>query len=144
MKNNNRQGIELLIHPPSPPILPPLRSLLCSPLLEPQWFILPPPMKAVPSPEREPTVPKGIKRKRGRPPSKSSIYNHWTFVTPTVCSVKHQEYDKTWQWSSNEGIHTFMDSKMDMPLNMPTRKRGRKPKAQLKGNFCFLWRDLKK
>ncbi|KAI9322256.1 hypothetical protein BX666DRAFT_1873971 [Dichotomocladium elegans] len=38
--------------------------------------------------------------------------------------------------------NTFANTKMDTPLSMPRKKRGRKPKMQLAGNSCFVWRDL--
>lgn len=201
MKNNNhRQGIELLIHPPSPslsPLLPPLSSLLCQPfspsprhslpspmsLLEPQFSPCSPPILSQPStplprlllsspikrscsnlsfrdrlgPDKQQPLPKAtVKRKRGRPPnsiSSLSHFNGWTFVTPTVCSVKQKQREMSndrmalqWPTCKNEsehgGINTFINTKMDIPLSMPNKKRGRKPKVQMKGNFCFIWRDL--
>ncbi|KAI8991190.1 hypothetical protein BDF20DRAFT_843220 [Mycotypha africana] len=35
----------------------------------------------------------------------------------------------------------FTNSNMDTVLNMPSKKRGRKPKTCLVGNSCFLWKD---
>lgn len=37
---------------------------------------------------------------------------------------------------------TFTSTRMDNTLTMPKKKRGRKPKVQLAGNSCFVWRDL--
>ncbi|KAI8637577.1 hypothetical protein BD408DRAFT_424282 [Parasitella parasitica] len=41
-----------------------------------------------------------------------------------------------------QGQNTFTNTTMDTTLSMPKKKRGRKPKMQLAGNFCFVWRDL--
>jgi hypothetical protein len=41
-----------------------------------------------------------------------------------------------------QGQNTFTNTNMDTTLSMPKKKRGRKPKVQLAGNFCFVWRDL--
>ncbi|KAL9558717.1 hypothetical protein MBANPS3_000764 [Mucor bainieri] len=41
-----------------------------------------------------------------------------------------------------QGQNTFTNTTMDTALSMPKKKRGRKPKMQLAGNFCFVWRDL--
>ncbi|SAL97344.1 hypothetical protein [Absidia glauca] len=39
-------------------------------------------------------------------------------------------------------LNTFTSTRMDATLTMPKKKRGRKPKNQLAGNSCFVWRDL--
>ncbi|KAI8876780.1 hypothetical protein K501DRAFT_337871 [Backusella circina FSU 941] len=99
----------------------------------------------------------------------SSQRDSWTFVTPTVWDVKHreeptltdQEYDQdsfmVLHWppghgpkqtmnnandESSTGLSTFTNTNMDTTLSIPKKKRGRKPKMQLEGNFCFVWRDL--
>ncbi|KAI8373401.1 hypothetical protein EDC96DRAFT_425584, partial [Choanephora cucurbitarum] len=102
----------------------------------------------------------GPKRKRGRPPNASrpemQADSNFTFVKPTVWDVKqqnHQEEPHSISHASNtphfaestvlsEGINTFTATNMDMALNIPKKKRGRKPKKQLAGNSCFVWRDL--
>ncbi|KAI9249342.1 hypothetical protein EDC94DRAFT_624059 [Helicostylum pulchrum] len=95
------------------------------------------------------------KRKRGRPPNSTrpaTQRDHWTFVTPTVWDVKHTQQlidpkpekdDSTvLHWPVQEGQNDFTNTSMNTSLSMPKKKRGRKPKMQLAGNFCFVWRDL--
>ncbi|KAI7859439.1 hypothetical protein BDC45DRAFT_564248 [Circinella umbellata] len=41
-----------------------------------------------------------------------------------------------------KGMNTFTSTRMDSTLSIPKKKRGRKPKVQLAGNSCFVWRDL--
>lgn len=89
-----------------------------------------------------------IKRKRGRPPNSTKPIkqgDHWTFVTPTVWDVKHtsvvdskpkRDNCNVLHWPTQANQNTFT------PLSIPKKKRGRKPKMQLEGNFCFVWRDL--
>lgn len=109
----------------------------------------------------------GPKRKRGRPPNASrpeiQTDSNWTFVKPTVWDVKqtHQKHSidsnthgdrftnnhNTPQFYTentvmSDGINTFTTTNMDMALSIPKKKRGRKPKKQLAGNSCFVWRDL--
>ncbi|KAI8369717.1 hypothetical protein BD560DRAFT_397631 [Blakeslea trispora] len=110
----------------------------------------------------------GPKRKRGRPPNASrpeiQADSNFTFVKPTVWDVKQQKQTSFSQQESqstshqithasntphfaesiilSEGINTFTATNMDMALNIPKKKRGRKPKKQLAGNSCFVWRDL--
>lgn len=112
----------------------------------------------------------GPKRKRGRPPNASrpeiQTDSNWTFVKPTVWDVKqtHQKHNidtnninnngdrftnnhNTPQFYTentvmSDGINTFTTTNMDMALSIPKKKRGRKPKKQLAGNSCFVWRDL--
>jgi hypothetical protein len=92
---------------------------------------------------------------------------NWTFVTPTVWDVHHQhqqqqqqqppvqhslgskkQEDMVLHWSTpniNHKIkeqHVFTNTNLDTALTIPKKKRGRKPKMQLAGNFCFVWRDL--
>lgn len=110
-----------------------------------------------------------VKRKRGRPPNSMRPHsvNHqrdsWTFVTPTVWDVKHKEAivaaedinstnneeymvlhwpQQQQQSTAIKGENTFTNANMDTTLTIPKKKRGRKPKMQLAGNFCFVWRDL--
>lgn len=103
----------------------------------------------------EPQEPKPQKRKRGRPPNtcQATQRDNWTFVTPTVWDVKHKEIEPqppikqdddymVLHWPSQQGQNTFTNSNMDTTLSMPKKKRGRKPKMELAGNFCFVWRDL--
>jgi hypothetical protein len=111
----------------------------------------------------------GPKRKRGRPPNASrpdittTSDSNWTFVKPTVWDVqsnassspKHHRRNSV--SSSNtpqlllyvenknnmsEGINTFTATNMNMALSIPKKKRGRKPKKQMAGNSCFVWKDL--
>ncbi|CAO3653394.1 unnamed protein product [Mucor hiemalis] len=97
------------------------------------------------------------KRKRGRPPNSTrhtiqQQCESYTFVTPTVWDVKGKEEQEVTttanedcvvlHWPQTEGQNTFTNIKMDTALSMPKKKRGRKPKMQLAGNFCFVWRDL--
>lgn len=101
------------------------------------------------------------KRKRGRPPNSTSQRESWTFVTPTVWDVHEQKDEKLayqqqpaegnkvlLNWSTpsiNHKIkdqHMFTNTNLDCALTIPKKKRGRKPKKQLAGNFCFVWRDL--
>ncbi|KAI8094738.1 hypothetical protein BDF21DRAFT_409357 [Thamnidium elegans] len=107
----------------------------------------------------------GPKRKRGRPPNASrpelQTDSNWTFVKPTVWDVKQQQNITSTSNNSNvftennntpqfytentvmsDGINTFTTTNMDMALSIPKKKRGRKPKKQLAGNSCFVWRDL--
>lgn len=97
------------------------------------------------------------KRKRGRPPNSTrqafqQQCDSYTFVTPTVWDVKVKEEQAVTtatnedclvlHWPQTEGQNTFTNIKMDTTLSMPKKKRGRKPKMQLAGNFCYVWRDL--
>ncbi|KAI8048351.1 uncharacterized protein B0P05DRAFT_564577 [Gilbertella persicaria] len=99
----------------------------------------------------------GPKRKRGRPPNASrpevQADSNYTFVKPTVWDVGHkpqkqkQSNNDTPQFLTentvlSDGINTFTATNMNMALNIPKKKRGRKPKKQLEGNSCFVWRDL--
>ncbi|KAI7897699.1 uncharacterized protein BX663DRAFT_527252 [Cokeromyces recurvatus] len=105
----------------------------------------------------------GPKRKRGRPPNATRPEvqgdSNWTFVKPTVWDVKHQQPNPIQREHNNNNntpsyrkpenttvmtnnLNTFMTTNMDMALSIPKKKRGRKPKKQLVGNSCFVWRDL--
>ncbi|KAG0734915.1 hypothetical protein G6F57_003737 [Rhizopus arrhizus] len=109
----------------------------------------------------------GPKRKRGRPPNtsrpESQTDNHWTFIKPTVWDVKNKSFDirnrkhqndyshnnnnntlhaPSSSTTENNVINTFTSTNMDMTLSIPKKKRGRKPKKQLAGNSCFVWKDL--
>ncbi|KAI8140968.1 hypothetical protein BJV82DRAFT_670967 [Fennellomyces sp. T-0311] len=109
-----------------------------------------------------PPPPFVAKRKRGRPPNASrqvSQRDCWTFVTPTVWEVKNAQLPEKDDDSSdsssnmtvllwpeeprrNKGLNTFTSTRMETTLSIPKKKRGRKPKVQLAGNSCFVWRDL--
>ncbi|KAI9266094.1 hypothetical protein BY458DRAFT_213446 [Sporodiniella umbellata] len=103
-------------------------------------------------PEQEkPTQPLfAPKRKRGRPPnaSRPETQDHWTFIQPTVWDVKNNratsdnEKLEPTTASDSSRISTFTSTNMDMTLSIPKKKRGRKPKNQLAGNSCFVWKDL--
>lgn len=95
----------------------------------------------------------GKKRKRGRPTNASrpevQTDSHWTFVKPTVWDVKsnerqHLPCENTHPTPSEEkdGINTFRCTNMEISYSIPRKKRGRKPKKQIAGNSCFVWRDL--
>ncbi|KAI8639733.1 hypothetical protein BD408DRAFT_420820 [Parasitella parasitica] len=113
----------------------------------------------------------GPKRKRGRPPNaarpEARDGSSWTFIKPTVWDVKKQQQQQqqpkkqhlqhssapnslqnTPQFLTEttavmaDGINTFTSTNMDMALSIPKKKRGRKPKRQMAGNSCFVWRDL--
>ncbi|ORE08648.1 hypothetical protein BCV72DRAFT_224554 [Rhizopus microsporus var. microsporus] len=98
----------------------------------------------------------GPKRKRGRPPntsrpeSQTTDNAHWTFIKPTVWDVKNKNFELRNQkhqsirpsFTDNNAISTFTSTNMDMTLSIPKKKRGRKPKKQLAGNSCFVWKDL--
>ncbi|KAF7728623.1 hypothetical protein EC973_005850 [Apophysomyces ossiformis] len=127
------------------------------------------PQSASPSiPPREPKR----KRGRPSNVSRQAQRDSWTFVTPTVWDVKRKDIteqeDKVQSTSAastpqedsqivllwptdneddercerNSTLNTFTSTKMDATLTMPKKKRGRKPKMQLAGNSCFVWRDL--
>ncbi|KAI7899562.1 uncharacterized protein BX663DRAFT_520463 [Cokeromyces recurvatus] len=46
------------------------------------------------------------------------------------------------QQQQQQQQNIFTNTTMDTTLSIPKKKRGRKPKMQLEGNFCFVWRDL--
>ncbi|KAG0173228.1 hypothetical protein DFQ28_011645 [Apophysomyces sp. BC1034] len=127
------------------------------------------PQSASPSiPPREPKRKRGRPSNASRQVQRDS----WTFVTPTVWDVKrrditddeekmsstsstgapHDDGQIVLLWpSDNEDedrcerestLNTFTSTRMDATLSMPKKKRGRKPKMQLAGNSCFVWRDL--
>ncbi|RCH85423.1 hypothetical protein CU097_001819 [Rhizopus azygosporus] len=94
--------------------------------------------------------------KRGRPPntsrpeSQTTDNANWTFIKPTVWDVKNKNFELRNQkhqsirpsFTDNNAISTFTSTNMDMTLSIPKKKRGRKPKKQLAGNSCFVWKDL--
>ncbi|CAO3647435.1 unnamed protein product [Mucor hiemalis] len=102
-----------------------------------------------------------LKRRRGRPPSmrEPALEGGWTFLTPTVWDVKQDQSPSAAPVSSNTTTTTaaanaaadsvmngsmaaFTSSNMDMVLQMPRKKRGRKPKTHIVGNSCFVWKDI--
>ncbi|CAO3580032.1 unnamed protein product [Absidia cylindrospora] len=107
-----------------------------------------------------------LKRRRGRPPTRSPGYDEggWTFLSPTVWDVsssssqqqKHQQSQQQQQKSSSnqqramidsdstmtESMTAFTGADMDTVLPMPKKKRGRKPKTHIEGNSCFIWKDI--
>ncbi|ORY93977.1 hypothetical protein BCR43DRAFT_516987 [Syncephalastrum racemosum] len=94
-----------------------------------------------------------LKRRRGRPPSlrEPSWEGGWTFLTPTVWTVNSpaqqqliqaREEDSEDTTAMDGSMAAFTSASMDAVLQMPKKKRGRKPKTQLAGNSCFVWRDL--
>lgn len=155
-----------------PPLSPFMESLSVdtppqlSPHASPRSLLLPPPIRArslsnastnstcsIRSLMNDPIEDTPIKRKRGRPPNTCSSNrqrdNNWTFVTPTVWDVKHQEVpskqDEDYMvlhWPTQQGQNTFTNLNMENSLTIPKKKRGRKPKMELAGNLCFVWRDL--
>ncbi|GAN04493.1 hypothetical protein MAM1_0065c03953 [Mucor ambiguus] len=103
-----------------------------------------------------------LKRRRGRPPNlrEPSEEGGWTFLTPTVWDVKNQQPTQdvmTKDAASNQqqpqeltapntngGVVAFSSSNSGdhTLLQMPRKKRGRKPKTQMVGNSCFVWKDI--
>lgn len=95
-----------------------------------------------------------LKRRRGRPPSmrEPALEGGWTFLTPTVWDVNNPQQQRpaasasttTSQADSvmNGSMAAFTSSNMDMVLQMPRKKRGRKPKTHIVGNSCFVWKDI--
>lgn len=128
----------------------------------------PPSTQIIISPTGQPI----LKRRRGRPPSNREPQQEggWTFLTPTVWDVKQtatpvigttcassskgDNTSTTTPCSSANGTLThenndmqgsmaaFTSSTMETVLQMPRKKRGRKPKTHIEGNPCFVWRDL--
>lgn len=93
-----------------------------------------------------------LKRRRGRPPTIKHCTadgKHWTFLTPTVWDVTHHDQSLTTS-EKNEctddvmsgTMAAFTSSSMDMVLQMPRKKRGRKPKSHIHGHSCFVWKDM--
>ncbi|KAG2210268.1 hypothetical protein INT47_003253 [Mucor saturninus] len=92
-----------------------------------------------------------LKRRRGRPPNmrEPSLEGGWTFLTPTVWDVNHPQQGSapatlpsTSDSVMNGSMAAFTSSNMDMVLQMPRKKRGRKPKTHIVGNSCFVWKDI--
>ncbi|KAI8088751.1 uncharacterized protein BX664DRAFT_120244 [Halteromyces radiatus] len=94
-----------------------------------------------------------LKRRRGRPPTRSPGYDEggWTFLSPTVWDVTsttlgpHQHERRTEHeddGTMNESMAAFTSANMDTVLPMPKKKRGRKPKTHIEGNSCFVWKDI--
>ncbi|KAI8374358.1 uncharacterized protein BYT42DRAFT_606287 [Radiomyces spectabilis] len=90
-----------------------------------------------------------VKRKEEEPPQdnkatippESSNHQMMVLMWPTEKHATGDEDDNKLQ-SSNTSLNTFTNTRMDTTLTMPKKKRGRKPKMQLAGNSCFVWRDL--
>ncbi|KAI8371526.1 uncharacterized protein BYT42DRAFT_580580 [Radiomyces spectabilis] len=93
-----------------------------------------------------------LKRRRGRPPSQREPVweGGWTFLTPTVWNVnspKQPELSSSTtshpsEATMNGTMAAFTSSDMDTVLQVPRKKRGRKPKTHIEGNSCFVWREL--
>lgn len=105
-----------------------------------------------------------LKRRRGRPPTCNNNFDGggWTFLTPTVWDIHVSQEQKDRELkadndmmaksklqvhlvddtSMNDSMNAFTDSNMDTLLQMPRKKRGRKPKTHIAGNSCFVWKDL--
>jgi hypothetical protein len=103
-----------------------------------------------------------LKRRRGRPPNlrEPALEGGWTFLTPTVWDVKQDQPNVTTTNTTtttsaataaanaaadsvmNGSMAAFTSSNMDMVLQMPRKKRGRKPKTHIVGNSCFVWKDI--
>ncbi|KAJ8663446.1 hypothetical protein O0I10_000685 [Lichtheimia ornata] len=128
----------------------------------------PPSTQIIISPTGQPI----LKRRRGRPPSNREPQQEggWTFLTPTVWDVKQTATPVIGTCASNVSSSTtttpsssstngtlpsagenndmqgsmaaFTSSTMETVLQMPRKKRGRKPKTHIEGNSCFVWRDL--
>ncbi|KAI7882671.1 hypothetical protein K492DRAFT_193340 [Lichtheimia hyalospora FSU 10163] len=93
-----------------------------------------------------------LKRKRGRPPSKHNTWQGgWVFLAPTVWTVQScpqppptppSNTDPSNKSDMHDSMTAFTSSDLDMVLPMPRKKRGRKPKHNLAGHSCFVWRDI--
>ncbi|KAI9362678.1 hypothetical protein BD770DRAFT_381547 [Pilaira anomala] len=105
-----------------------------------------------------------LKRRRGRPPTCNNNFDGggWTFLTPTVWDIHVSQEQKDRELKAdndimaksklqvhliddttmNDSMNAFTDSNMDTLLQMPRKKRGRKPKTHIVGNSCFVWKDL--
>lgn len=92
-----------------------------------------------------------LKRRRGRPPNirEPTLEGGWTFLTPTVWDVNHPQpgsipatLPSTADSVMNGSMAAFTSSNMDTVLQMPRKKRGRKPKTHVAGNSCFVWKDI--
>ncbi|KAI7855262.1 hypothetical protein BDC45DRAFT_506987 [Circinella umbellata] len=89
-----------------------------------------------------------LKRRRGRPPTNREPVNGdggFTFLAPVTWSVQQPlapEQVPEPKTDQHEMMAAFSSSNMDTVLQMPRKKRGRKPKTQLAGNSCFVWKEL--
>ncbi|ORX60703.1 hypothetical protein DM01DRAFT_310315 [Hesseltinella vesiculosa] len=98
-----------------------------------------------------------LKRRRGRPPTRSPGYDEggFTFLSPTVWNVTATANPsippsalQSLSTEEDENDHmidamtAFTGSDMDTVLPMPKKKRGRKPKTHIEGNSCFVWKDI--
>lgn len=144
---------------PEPAVAPPSPMMLSTRSLSPPTIVerppLPPSTQIVLSESGQPI----LKRRRGRPPSmrEPALEGGWTFLTPTVWDVNQptqpqqsqppplsQNTTATAAADSvmNGSMAAFTSSNMDMVLQMPRKKRGRKPKTHIVGNSCFVWKDI--
>lgn len=103
-----------------------------------------------------------LKRRRGRPPTcLDENGGSFTFLTPTVWDIHVSEEQKQKELKADQKLiaaqekqrnavlpeeenmlNAFTNSNMDTILQMPKKKRGRKPKTHISGNSCFVWKDL--
>ncbi|KAI9338631.1 hypothetical protein BD770DRAFT_400581 [Pilaira anomala] len=149
---------------PEPIVTPPSPMMLSSRSVSPPTSVerppLPPSTQIVLSESGQPI----LKRRRGRPPSmrEPTLEGGWTFLTPTVWDVNQPTQPQPQQSQQpqntttaaaastaaatdsvmNGSMAAFTSSTMDMVLQMPRKKRGRKPKTHIVGNSCFVWKDI--
>lgn len=155
--------VDSLIPPPLPSSsLPSSSSREPSVSMVHEKPLLPPSTQIVLSESGQPI----LKRRRGRPPNirEPALKGGCTFLTPTVWDVRststteppitpktlaQQEQLKQQQLQHanvesimNGSMAAFTSSNMDTVLQMPRKKRGRKPKTHIVGNSCFVWKDI--
>ncbi|KAI9246599.1 hypothetical protein BY458DRAFT_494723 [Sporodiniella umbellata] len=102
-----KSSFNLNVYPPSPPILPPLRSILNCPILEPQWFVLPPPLNTA-LPLKSPDSKQLI--------DFLPLCSHWNSIKSTA----------------NLSETIVNKSPLHSSLNKAVRKRGKKLKTKTK------------
>ncbi|KAF7730830.1 hypothetical protein EC973_001348 [Apophysomyces ossiformis] len=132
------------------PTLSSTRPAADKPASQPQPQQLPPSTQILFTESGQPI----LKRRRGRPPStREPVWEGgWTFLTPTVWDVNSSQQQPSTKplpppsqvdVSGHAGsMAAFTDANMDTVLQMPRKKRGRKPKTHIAGNSCFVWREL--
>ncbi|KAG0168932.1 hypothetical protein DFQ28_002450 [Apophysomyces sp. BC1034] len=154
------------LQPLPPPLLPSTPPLVSSQPPARTRPPTPPPSAVKPAPPPQPQQPPStqilftesgqpiLKRRRGRPPStREPVWEGgWTFLTPTVWDVNTSQQPQSTRplpppsqvdVSGHSGsMAAFTDANMDTVLQMPKKKRGRKPKTHIAGNSCFVWREL--